>query len=272
MAKKKKARAAKPPGPPATLAAAAKARWLEVVPRIAARGRVDQDLLSTYCQTYARWRQAEEGIAKAGQLVKNDRGRVVANPLIALSNQAETKVRSLEKKLGLDTAEPIEPEPPLDDLMTRRDLAERLAKHPMTITKWESEGMPVAQRGGKGRASRYREVDVRAWLSARAEAANVSGLVDVAQERARKERAQAALAEQMFQVRSGELLPRIEVERVWDAEVVAVRSKLLSIPPTFAERVYQAAVSEGIGGVERMLAVSINEVLFELAGVEAHPA
>jgi hypothetical protein len=67
-------------------------------------------------------------------------------------------------------------------------------------------------------------------------------------------------------MRSGELLPRVEVERAWESEIIAVRTKLLQIPPTFADRVYQAAMGEGVGGVERILAESVNDVLRELAG------
>lgn len=138
----------------------------------------------------------------------------------------------------------------------------------------ETEGLPVADRGGPGRPSYYREEDVRLWLKVRAEAASKKPeLLNALQSRARREEAQGRLAEQTFQMRSKELLPRIEVERVWEAEIVAVRTKLLAIPPTFAERVYQAAVSEGINGVERVLGESVNDVLLELmAGDEARTA
>lgn len=164
-------------------------------------------------------------------------------------------------------------------LLTRRDLAAALSVgrpeplHMMTVTKWERDGMPIAERGGKGRPSKYDEAIVRAWLKTRDDSAKASnGFVDVARERARRDRAQAELAEQTFQMRSRELLPRVEVERQWEAEVVAVRAKLLQIAPAFAERVYQAAVSEGVGGVERALASSVNEVLLELSGTDDVPA
>jgi phage terminase Nu1 subunit (DNA packaging protein) len=137
-----------------------------------------------------------------------------------------------------------------------------------TVTKWEGDGLPVLERGRKGKPSFYDIEAVRNWLGQRDEAAKQNGTVDVAQERARRERAQAVLAEQTFQMRSKELLPRVEVERVWEAEVIAVRTRLLAIPPTFADRVYQAAIGEGIGGVERVLAESVNDVLRELTGVE----
>lgn len=137
-----------------------------------------------------------------------------------------------------------------------------------TVTKWEADGLPLLERGRKGKPSYYDLEAVRDWVGKRDDAARTNGTVDVAQERARRERAQATLAEQTFQMRSLELLPRVEVERAWEAEVIAVRTKLLSIAPTYAERVYQAAMSDGIGGVERLLTESVNDVLRELADVD----
>lgn len=55
-----------------------------------------------------------------------------------------------------------------EKLVTRRELAEKHSVHMQTITKWEREGMPVAERGPKGATV----ADVRAWLKARALAQN----------------------------------------------------------------------------------------------------
>lgn len=161
-----------------------------------------------------------------------------------------------------ETADP--PSPP--SLLTRRELAARMDVVMSAVTKWEQAGMPIAERGRPGKPSLYRLEDVQTWLVAREQGATANGTLNVNQERARRERAQAELSEQTFRMRSGELLPRDEVERVWESEVVAVRTKLLAIAPTFSERVYQAAMSDGIGGVERILTESVNDVLRELAG------
>lgn len=134
----------------------------------------------------------------------------------------------------------------------------------MTITKHEREGMPIAQRGSRGRPSYYREVDVRAWLQLREEAAKQTG-ANPLQDRARKERAQAALAEQAFQIRMRDLLPRDEVEKLWAAEVDAVRTLLLSWSTTLADQLFRAATVDGIGGVERVLTDAVRDVLRELA-------
>lgn len=131
-----------------------------------------------------------------------------------------------------------------------------------TVTKWEQNGLPITERGRKGKASQYRELDVRAWLAAREEGATRPGPLE---DRARKERAQAILAEQMFQIRARDLLPRLEVEKVWGAEVAAVRAKLLAWSTTLADKVGRAFTTDGIPGVERVLQAAVADVLTELA-------
>lgn len=256
--------------PPASLGPDARARWTAVAPILAARGPVDAGLLATYCQVWARWQQAEQGITKSGALVRTARGGIAASPLLAVSNRAATQLRELEKALGLDgaAAAPAHASP-ASSLLTRRQLAAALGVHMMTVTKWERDGMPVADRGAKGRPSYYREADVRAWQQQRDQAAREPGAtVDLARERARKERAQAILAEQTYKVRSGELLPRDGVEKVWAAEVAAARAVLLSWQSTLADRVFRVAISEGVGGVERVLQDAVHDVLRELANPE----
>lgn len=155
-------------------------------------------------------------------------------------------------------------------LMDRRELAAALNVHPITISKWQDEGLPVAHRGGKGRASRYNLTDVQAWRAARdAEAAKGDGPLDPVQERAKKERWQALLAEQTFKARERELLPKAEVEKAWSAEVAAVRAILLALPTALSDRVHRASTRDGVVGVERELHVGIRDALRELAAPPA---
>lgn len=247
--------------PPAALAGPALERWTLVAAELLKRGPVDTDRLLTYCQVWARWRQAEDGLAKSGQLVRKPNGGVGPSPLIAIAQSAGTQVRALERQLGIagDQADDGG-----GDLLTRRELAERLSVHMLTITKWEKDGLPIAARGRKGKASTYREADARAWLAAREVAAKTSGLVDVAQERARKERAQAAVSEQTFQMRAGLLIPQEEVDKAWSAEVNASRQLALQCPAQYKDRVFHAATLNGLDGVERALKEMIVELLREL--------
>lgn len=255
-------RRVKVPRPPADLKPDAQARWRSVAPQLAGRGPVDLEALRTYCQVWARWRQAEDGISKGGQLTKTPQGRIVPSPLVGLAKDAGAQVLALETRLGIGAHAPEAPA--ASDLVTRRDLASRMGVHMQTVTKWERDGMPIAERGRKGKPSTYREADVRAWRDAREAAAKTPVGVDVAQERARKERAQALLAEQTHQARSRELLPAAEVEKVWAAEVHAVRTAVLATYTTQADRVHRAAVLEGVGGVEAELKAIAHELLREL--------
>jgi phage terminase Nu1 subunit (DNA packaging protein) len=156
-------------------------------------------------------------------------------------------------------------------LITRRALAESLSVHMQTVTKWEREGLPVAQRGRKGKPSLYDEPAARAWLQARDEAAKGPEGVDLVAARARKEHWQAMLAEQTHQVRAAKLLPAEDVARVWGAEVAAVRTRLLAMPQTLAARLHRAGALHGEAGVERALHDAVREVLVELAGEAQAP-
>lgn len=153
----------------------------------------------------------------------------------------------------------------LHDLVTRRELAERLDVHMMTVTKWERDGLPIAQRGRKGKPSLYSEVEVRAWLQARDEAAETAGVFDAAMERARKEHWQACLAEQLHAMRAKTLLSAEEVEKAWASEIGAARAVILTSYTAAADRVYRAGTTDGLAGVERELKAIAYSILRELS-------
>lgn len=157
------------------------------------------------------------------------------------------------------------------DLLTRRQLAAAVGVHMMTVTKWEQDGMPVAHRGGKGRPSHYREVDVRAWIQQREEAAKQPGAVNLVQERARKERAQAIRAETETKIRLRDLVEREDIVRLWAAEAAAARAIILSHYTTHADRVYRVATLEGLPGVEAILKDMALGVLRELSDPDRPP-
>lgn len=159
------------------------------------------------------------------------------------------------------------PDPPTT--LTRRELAEALGCHMQTVTKWEREGLPIAERGRKGRPSRYDEVAVRAWLAEREERAQSPQALDLVQERARKEHWQALLAEQTFRVRERKLLDADEVTKTWGAVVTAIRARLLTVPTSYADRIHRATTLDGLPGVERVLRDVMHDVLHELATIDA---
>lgn len=147
------------------------------------------------------------------------------------------------------------------------------------MARWLEEGLPVAERGRGGRASRYDPDEVRAWIKAREQGAAgpavaaAGPLAEVARERARKERAQAVLAEQLAASRARELLPREEVRKAWEGIVNAVRTALLGAPSNYSDRLIRAYTLNGPQGHEVAFAEAMREVCRELAthGSDATP-
>jgi phage terminase Nu1 subunit (DNA packaging protein) len=153
----------------------------------------------------------------------------------------------------------------LPRLLRRRELARIFGVHVDTIAKWERSGLPVAHLGGHGRPSLFRESECRAWVAARRQAASQTGL-DIAQERARKERWLGLLAEQAYRARARELLPAADVERVWSVEMAYVRRAVVAAYTRAGERVFRASVQKGVTGVEHELKAVAYALLTELAG------
>ncbi len=150
-------------------------------------------------------------------------------------------------------------------LVTRRELALLIGHHMQTITGWEQNGMPCAELGRKGKPSLYSEPAVRKWIKDREKNAQKNGTVDLSRDRARKERAQAVLAEQTAQIRAKDLVPSLQVERAWAMEVTAVRAKLLAWPSTVSDRLYRESAVRGVKGVERVIKEAVEGLLRELS-------
>ncbi len=128
--------------------------------------------------------------------------------------------------------------------------------------------MPVADKGQPGKAAKFNLEECRAWQKARnaSSTSRSNGFTDVARERARKERAQALLAEQSFAVKAGDLLPREAVERRWSAELTALRAKLSSFPRSqMAEQLFRTAVLDGQGAFDDLLAAAFDELMSDLS-------
>ena len=152
-------------------------------------------------------------------------------------------------------------------LLTRQQLARELNYDPRTIQRLQEEGMPIAVPGIGGRPSQYDVRAVRKWLDARNKkaASTPGGKLSYFQERAEKERWQGLLAQQTYLTRQRELLPAREVEKVWAAEVTAVRTRLLSWPTTIADKLHRAGTMDGLAGLERVLQEEVHAVLTELS-------
>ncbi len=100
------------PSPPPHLADEAKVEWgrvSEELYRIGLLSGIDRAPLAAYCQSYARWVQAERAIAKmaetdsvtAGLLVKTKNGNAIQNPLVGTANKAAADMVKYATEFGM---------------------------------------------------------------------------------------------------------------------------------------------------------------------------
>ena len=94
---------------PSWLTPGAKRVWQRLVPQLGKMGMltvVDQDALAAYCQTYARWRAAEEYLAKHGDVypLRDDRGKIrymQQFPQVAIARNLLLTLRAYQQEFGL---------------------------------------------------------------------------------------------------------------------------------------------------------------------------
>ena len=87
----------------------AKAAWRRVVPWLKRAGvltMVDQDALTAYCQTYARWKRAEQFIEKHGEVypIKDENGNIrymQQLPQVAIARVLLNVLRTYQQEFGM---------------------------------------------------------------------------------------------------------------------------------------------------------------------------
>lgn len=87
----------------------AKLMWRSLVPLLTACGmltKVDGAALARYCQTWSRWKKAEQFIQKYGETypLKDEQGRLrcfVQHPQVSIANQLSHTLTRLEQEFGL---------------------------------------------------------------------------------------------------------------------------------------------------------------------------
>ena len=101
-----------PPEPPDFLSGYAREEWQRVVIelyRLRLLTVLDINVLAAYCQSYGRWRTAEEALAKmaekdattSGILIKGINGGLVQNPLLKAASQAVKSMVEYASEFGL---------------------------------------------------------------------------------------------------------------------------------------------------------------------------
>jgi len=99
------------PKMPKTLTPAARREWRRILPILEERGtlsRADSTCLSLYCETYARWLQAQEELSTHGLVVVttvlDKHGAAIesrkANPALKISESAERSLRAFLREFG----------------------------------------------------------------------------------------------------------------------------------------------------------------------------
>ena len=73
---------------------------------VADRTTVDRDALAAYCQVYARWKEAEEYLARHGEVypLRDDRGKIrymQQFPQVAIARQLLQTLRAYQQEFGL---------------------------------------------------------------------------------------------------------------------------------------------------------------------------
>jgi hypothetical protein len=149
--------------------------------------------------------------------------------------------------------------------LTRRQLAARFGVHPITVSKWQLDGCPVAAPGGRGVPTLFSLVRVQSWREAKARAKQTGPMVSLELAGTRQAEQDALLKEQLRLARARELLPRSEVEKRWAHEVSAVRTYLLSAPVAWSDRIHRAAIKGGQPSVEAEVTAMIRQALEELS-------
>jgi phage terminase Nu1 subunit (DNA packaging protein) len=150
--------------------------------------------------------------------------------------------------------------------LTRTELAAVYGVHPLTITSWQEAGMPVHQRGARGRASVYSLPDVNAWwltreLGARAAGhGNGHGPLSPQAEKAALDRARRQELEHRLAKLKGATMPVREHEQQLIALVVQARTAFLALHSKLAHRF--ALSRDVVLGIDQ----EVRQILEDLAG------
>jgi P27 family predicted phage terminase small subunit len=89
---------------PTWLEGEAAAEWKRLAPvlhRLGLLTEIDETALATYCQAWARWREAERNIQKFGMVIKGKGGFPIISPFVAVANRAMSQMKGLLVEFGM---------------------------------------------------------------------------------------------------------------------------------------------------------------------------
>lgn len=138
--------------------------------------------------------------------------------------------------------------------VTRQEVADLFGVSHTTVDAWLKRGLPVIQRGSKGKAWVINTAEVSAWLEQRAKESGGSDNTDERELKRRKLAAETAKVElELARVR-GEVVPLKQLERALANTFAEVKTNLRSVP----SRVATAIIGEE--SETRIKAVILKEI------------
>ena len=82
----------------------AAAEWERLAPTLHRLGlltEIDVQALATYCQAWARWREAETKIEEFGMVIKGRNGFPIISPFVAVANRAMHQMKAFLIEFGM---------------------------------------------------------------------------------------------------------------------------------------------------------------------------
>lgn len=142
--------------------------------------------------------------------------------------------------------------------VNQKELAEICGKSVQTIQSWQNEGMPVYKRGVTGRKGKENKYDTSAvinWLLAR-QIEKKQTEYDI--ERTRLARSQADKNELEVNFLRGVSVDARDIEPMWVALVLHVRTGFLNLPGKLSPRLSQEEKPEDI---QKILQSEVDDIL-----------
>lgn len=139
--------------------------------------------------------------------------------------------------------------------VTRQEIADLFGVSHTTVDAWIKRGMPVSERGSRGKAWRINTAEVSAWLEQRAkESAGGSDQADERELKRRKLAAETAKVELELAKVRGEVVPLAQLERALANTFAEIKTNIRSVP----SRVATAIIGES--NETRIKAVILKEL------------
>ena len=153
--------------------------------------------------------------------------------------------------------------------VTRQEIADLFGVSHTTVDAWIKRGMPVSQRGSRGKAWQINTAEVSAWLEQRAKESAAGG--DQADERELKRRklaAETAKVELELSRAQGEVVPLAQLERALSNTFAEVKTNIRSVPSRVATAILG---EESETRIKAVILKEIDQALESLGDFDLEP-